>query len=226
MQVGVPYAIASVFCANLLLGRSASAEEAARDCAAWDATFTIVGTLRITDTPMGAGDGVHSVGPGKLVLRIEEGGGDASRRHVELRAFELAERFSVEPKALLFRATIVTQVMARASADASGVMARGTLEGSTVRWQGPIHGYRTDGVLRCSGSLCGQFGAPPAGESAIHSLPHDVQLQPLRFGGSGANVLMGTYALVQSDPSPSQKAFIAFAGHATSWICVRPRETP
>jgi hypothetical protein len=190
-------------------------------CGAWDATYTLSGTLRIAGTPMGAGDGVHAVGPGTMVLRFDDEDGQKPG-HVELRSFEILQHFSLQPKSFIMSADIVTHAMARAGAGADGVVAAGTLAGDALRWDTAMRGYHTDGTLSCDGSLCGNFGAPPAGKSPLHSAPRAVQLQPFRFKGSGLTVQM-PQALVSQDTSPPQKGYLALSGKAKSWVCVRAR---
>ena len=204
-----------------LLPGTARGEASAPDCAAWEATYAVSATLRITDTPMGAGDGVHRVGPGTMVLRFDDEDG-AQPGHVELRSFDLVQHFAVEPSGAFFSATIVTQADARVTPDASGAAARGTVVGDLLRWAGPVLGYRTDGAIGCTGSLCGKFGAPPPGRSEIHGAPHAVQFQSLRFHASGATFQM-PYALVSQDAAPRQRTFLSLEGRATSWVCLRPR---
>jgi hypothetical protein len=196
------------------------------DCAAWDATYKISATLRITDTPMGAGDGSHNVGPGSLVLRFEDEDPTQPPR-VQLRAFELHEHFSVEPKGAFWSATVVTDALAQAVADGDGVIARGAVTSGppapTLQWSGPIQAYRSDGALNCTGSLCGNFGAPPPGRSPTHTAPHPVRFEALRFGSSGLTFQMVGYAVVSQDASPRQKTLLSVSGRASSWVCVRPR---
>jgi hypothetical protein len=191
------------------------------DCGAWDATYTLSGTLRITGTPMGAGDGVHPVAPGKLVLRFDDQDGQKPG-HVELRSFEILQVFSLQPKSFIMSAQIATYAMARASAAPSGVVAAGTVAGDAIRWDTPMRGYHTDGTLSCDGSLCGNFGAPPQGKSPIHTAPRNVQLSPFRFKDDGWTFQMAQ-ALVSQDTSPPQKGYLALLGRAKSWVCVRPR---
>jgi hypothetical protein len=170
---------------------------------------------------MGAGDGVHAVGPGTLVLRFDEEDGQKPG-HVELRSFEILQHFSLEPKSFVMSAQIVTHAMAHAAADASGVIAVGTVAGDAIRWDTPMRGYHTDGTLACDGSLCGNFGAPPAGKSPIHTPPRTVQLPGLRFKESGLTFQMPP-TLVSQDTSPPQKGYLALSGRAKSWVCVRLR---
>jgi hypothetical protein len=202
-----------------VFSRSASAEDASR-CTTWDATYKLSGTLRITDTQAGAGNGTYRVGPGTLVLRFDAQ--DPARpARVELRSFELHQHFAVEPKAVFWSGKVVTDAMARATPDGDGVMARGTLTGDTLRWSGQVNGYRSDGSLECSGSLCGNFGAPPQGRSATHSAAHPVTFESLRFGGSGATFDMVGFSVVSRGASPRQTTLLQLKGRAASWVCVR-----
>jgi hypothetical protein len=185
---------------------------AATPCARWDVTYTITGNLRITGTPMGAGDGVHSVGPGALVLRLDTLSGRA-----RLVAFDLRERFAVTPSAIMWNATVLTDAAVRIAPDASGDAGSGRLLDGVLRWSGPVRGYRTDGALICNGNLCGKFGAPPPGRSDLHTPPVAVRFQPLLFEGDDT-FQMG-YALVSESQSPPQKTYLAMAGRRTHQAC-------
>jgi hypothetical protein len=184
-------------------------------CPAWDVTYAVSARLRITDTPMAAGDGEHPIGPGTFVVQV-----DRAQSRVQVVSLELKERFTVHPKALLWNATVVTDANARATADASGFAGMGTFANGTLRWAGPIHGYRTDGSLVCEGSLCGKFGAPPAGRSELHWPPSSVPFQPLRFGENGATFQM-PYSLVAQSDSPKQKTYLSIAGREIHRTCIR-----
>jgi hypothetical protein len=190
-------------------------------CAAWDVTYALSGTLRISDTPMAAGDGVHAVGPGALVLRFDDRDGAPAGR-ARVLSFEIAEHFAVHPQAVLWRASVVTDASARAAGDRGVPTGLGTLEGDILRWQGPIRGYRTDGALTCDGSLCGRFGAPPQGRSPLHVASGDVHFQPLRFRSGGSSFEM-PYSLVAESESPKQRTFLAIDGHEVRRACtLRP----
>jgi hypothetical protein len=175
---------------------------------------------------MGAGDGSHRVGPGTLVLRFVTD--DASKPpQVELRSFSLRERFSVEPKGGFWSATVATDALSRATPDGDGVAARGVVSsgtgGPTLSWGGPVNGYRIDGIVNCTGSLCGKFGAPPPGRSPTGTAPHGVRFEPLRFGSSGLTFEMLGYSVVSQAESPRQKTTLRLSGKAASWVCVHPR---
>jgi hypothetical protein len=187
-------------------------------CAAWDVTYALTGTLRISDTPMAAGDGVHPVGPGALIIRFEDHDGAPSGR-ARVLTFELTEHFTIHPHAVLWNASVVTDASARATPDGSGATAEGTLSGDVLRWDGPVHGYRTDGALTCDGSLCGRFGAPPPGRSPLHMASGAVQFEPLRFGRGAATFEM-PYTLVSQSDSPRQRTFLAMRGREAKRTCV------
>jgi hypothetical protein len=199
---------------------TASVTAAAAPCSAWDVTYSLSGTLRISDTPMAAGDGVHAVGPGALVIRFDDRAG-APSGHARVLSFELAEHFAVHPQAVLWNARVTTDASARAAVDGGRPTAEGMLAGDVLRWDGPVRGYRTDGALTCDGSLCGRFGAPPPGRSPLHFASGDVHFQPLRFARGAASFEM-PYALVAESESPKQRTFLAMAGREVHRVCAQP----
>lgn len=184
-------------------------------CSAWDVTYSVTAILKITETPLGAGDGVHAVGPGTLVLRLDE------HARATLIAFELREYFAISPKAVLWNATVVMDATMRATPDASGAAGGGVLANDVLRWAGPIQGYRSDGALTCDGSLCGKFGAPPAGRTELHWPPTPVRFQPLQFAQGGATFEM-PYALVSYSESPRQRTYMALVGREAHRTCAPP----
>lgn len=184
-------------------------------CARWEVTYAITGNLRITGTPLGAGDGTHAVGPGALVLRVDTLSGRA-----QLVAFDLQERFAITPSAVMWNATVLTEAAARVASDASGEAGSGRLLDGMLRWSGPIRGYHTDGALICNGNLCGKFGAPPPGRSDLHTPAVAVRFQPLRFGRDSDTFQMA-YALVSESKSPPQRTYLAMAGRRTRQACLQ-----
>lgn len=186
---------------------------AATPCVRWDVTYAIDGNLRITGTPLGAGDGIHPVGPGTLTLRLY-----TRSSRAQLIAFDLRVHFAVNPSAIAWNATVVTDAAVRVTPDASGVVASGWLLDGVLRWTGPVRGYRTEGVLICDGTLCGKFGAPPPGRSNLQSPPVPVRFQALRFDG-GSETFQMPYALVSESDSPPQRTYLAIAGRRTLKRC-------
>jgi hypothetical protein len=183
-------------------------------CVAWAITYSLAGTVRIMDTPMGAGDGVYPVGPGSLVLRFDDHEGSPGGR-ARMVSFELREQFALTPRAVLWYARLETDVAVRATPDESGVAGEGLLTDDMLRWDGPIRGYRADGALTCEGSLCGKFGAPPQGRTPLHVAPTTVLFQPLTFGREASSFQM-PFTLVSESQSPRQRTFLAMAGRETA----------
>jgi hypothetical protein len=203
------------------LPREATAQLSISDlsptCAQWELAYAITGTLRVTETQMGAGNGTFQVGPGTLVLRV-----DARGARVKLTELQLRERFAIHPSAMMWNATVVTDVAARAPSDAAGAVAVGSRTANgVVQWAEPLRTYRSDGVLTCDGSLCGKFGAPPAGRSELHQVSRTVRLEPLRFDRDG-QVFHMDFALVSSSESPHQRTYLALVGRRTAKRCVEP----
>jgi hypothetical protein len=190
----------------------ASAEAGEPDCNVTDVVYDLAANLKITDTPMGAGDGVHTVGPGKVVLRFDHGPG---RTRVKLLTYDLHQSFTVVAKALLWTTRVTTDVQMRSA----GLLAEGTLEGHTVSWAGRASGLRSDGTLVCDGSMCGKFGAPPAGASEIHIGPNAVELKPFQFDTEMKTFNM-PFAVLSESSSPQQRTLVSISGRESKRACV------
>jgi hypothetical protein len=184
-------------------------------CSGWDVEYALNGNLRITDTPLGAGDGVYPVGPGRTVIHFEDKTGQPGG-HAKLTAYTMHEHISVTSKALMFSATVVTDTQSKV---ADGVATEGNLADHTLSWGAPVHTYRSDGTLNCDGNLCGKFGAPPAGSSEVHMGPRIVQLAPFQFGADFKTFSMGYTQTSQSD-SPKQTTYTAVSGREMKRTCV------
>jgi hypothetical protein len=198
-----------------------SATDTAAECTQRVSLYQINGTLRITDTAMGAGDGTFPVGPGTLELRV-----DAQSARTTLVRFDLQERFAIHPNAVMWRATVVTNTAAHAVPDASGAAAIGRwLRDGVLQWDAPLHNYRSDGALTCDGSLCGKFGAPPPGRSELHQASTAIRLEPFRFDPTGQTFQMG-FALVSSSEAPRQRTYLALAGRRLTSTCLPAAHPP
>jgi hypothetical protein len=192
-----------------------SATDAAPGCIQQVSLYQINGTLRISDTAMGAGDGAFPVGPGTLVLRV-----DTRAARTTLVRFDLQEHFTIRPNAVMWHATLVTDSAAHAVPDANGVAASGRWLGESVlQWDSPLRNYRSDGALTCEGSLCGKFGAPPPGRSELHQASSAIRLEPFRFDRTGQTFQMD-FALVSSSEAPRQRTYLALAGRRTALTCL------
>lgn len=204
--------------ASAVVALAAAPRSAAADgptCSAWDVEYGLNGNLKVTDTPLGAGDGVYPVGPGRAVIRFEDRGGQPGG-HAKLTAYTIHEHLTVTSKALMFSATVVTDTQSKV---ADGVAAEGELAQRTLTWGTPVRTYRSDGTLTCEGNLCGKFGAPPPGASEVHMGPRNVQLAPFQFSADFKTFSMGYTQTSQSD-SPKQTTFSAVSGRETKRTCV------
>ncbi|CAN5816191.1 hypothetical protein BH11MYX4_BH11MYX4_24870 [soil metagenome] len=202
----------------------ASADQAAEPCDAWDVEYTLAARLKLTDTPMGAGDGNYPIGPGTVVLRFV----NASGRYggpVRMRSYTMRELFRIDSSALFWKTHVLTDTQTVTAPDACGEVAKGELKGVRVQWLTGVSGYRTDGTLTCDGSLCGSFGAPPPGKSELHIPPRAVPFSPFDFAADMKTFTMVTTFVAKTD-SPKQTAFLTLAGREVRRACVRVTPCP
>ncbi len=202
-----------------LVLRPAAAQVRASDapgCAQWEIQYAIAGTVQITETTMGAGNGAFPVGPGTLVLRV-----DTQALRAMLLRFDLHEHFALHPSAIMWKATVVTDTAVRVAPDRTGAAASGRWSGDGVlQWDAPLRNYRSDVALTCDGSLCGKFGAPPQGQSELHQTPGAIRLHPFRFDREGQTFQMD-FTLVSSSEAPHQRTYLALAGRRTARTCIQ-----
>jgi hypothetical protein len=209
------------------LGLSLATRDASGDalpCPAWDVDYLLAANLELRDTPMGAGDGQYKIGPGNMTLRFEDRGGLPGGR-AKLLAYAMREHFQIVSKNLFWTTTVTTDTHTAATPDRCWSAAEGVLEGRTFKWTTPVRGYKTDGSLTCDGSLCGKFGAPPAGTSALHIEPHDVTLGPLAFGEDGKTFKMASTFVTKTD-MPKQTGYLTLAARELRRTCVQPKACP
>jgi hypothetical protein len=186
-------------------------------CRAWDIEYTLAANVQLADTMMGAGDGVHKIGPGRLVLRVDSQGETLGSR-VRMMFYDMRDGFTVVAKALFWGTTVKNNTHTSATADPTGVIARGTLDGRALRWDTVLFGMRTDGDVTCEGSLCGKFGAPPAGVSEVHTPAHPVTFQPFLFDADRKTFTMA-YSVVAKSDFPKQTSLITLAGREAKRSC-------
>jgi hypothetical protein len=191
-------------------------------CDEWDVEYALTASMELSDTPLGQGDGVYSIGPGRMVLRFEDRGGQPGGR-ATMTAYRMHQAFTVLAKTLFWKTTVVNNAETVGVVDACGPP-EGLLEGTTVTWKAPIHSFRTEGTLTCDGSFCGKFGAPPPGVSPLQIGPIAVLFQPLQFSSDMKTFGMGKTFIARME-SPKQTAHIAVAGRETSRSC-RPKTCP
>ena len=203
----------------LLVAPKGEAEEAQQPCS-WQIEYALNANLTLSETPMGEGDGTYTIGPGKVVLRFENRNGEPVGA-VQMISYAMRENFTIKSHTLFWKTTVVTDSHTDATPDACAVAAQGALDpGSrSIRWRTPVRGYRTDGTVTCSGSLCGKFGAPPAGEMQLHIGPSNVQFSPFVFGPDMKTFTMAS-THVSKTSMPKQSAAVTLAGRETKRACV------
>lgn len=195
----------------LLAPRDAQGAPAQTDDA-WEVEYALVGKIRLSDTTMGAGDGTHDVGPGKLILRFDDVGGEPGGR-VRVARYEMRIRFTVDAYVLGFGTTVLNDTLTQAAPNPLGFSAEGLLgAGRVIRWAGPWNGIHTDGHLTCSGSMCSKFGAPPAGRTAFHTGLHPMAFKPFTLTANKKALRMD-YAVMNK--SSNHTASLLLEGHET-----------
>lgn len=205
--------------AAALLPAFERADASADPCAVSSADYTLTGTLELTDTPHGLGNGSYAIGPGKAVLRFEKGNA------VKMLAYSMHESLRVERKTIAWKTLVTTTSDSRAAPDACGVVAEGHLAGRRVVWDTPLRAYRTDGTIQCGGAFCGDFGVPARGVTALHVGPAPQKLSDFVFSPD-----MRTFTMASTKgpttTSPKQSSAVAVSGTLASRACVSPPTCP
>ncbi len=211
----------------------AAQPESAPRCEAWEIEYALAAQVRLSDTMMGAGDGEHAIGPGRLVLRFEDLGGKPGGA-VRLTGYEMRDEFAVDSGAVFFRTQVLNQTRTTVDLGGCGAGAAGVLEtrgggesggGAELRWTEPVRTMHTDGRVHCEGLFCGKLGAPPQGWSPVHTPPHDAELLPLRFSESLSYFSMD-YSVVSRMTSPRQTSRIALQGTEVRRACAPALRCP
>ncbi len=194
--------------ALFLLAPRSRADDACVD----EVEYEVTADLKITDTPLGAANGVFAVGPGRIVLRFD--GAD-----VRMTKYAMREHVTVAAKSVGFTTTVTSDTSTAATPNACGSVAEGTLEGGVVRWRTPVRGMETNGTMTCSGSFCGKFGAPTRGQSAFHDGPIDIRFSSFSLSPDHKTFTM-PLTFMSKTSSPKQSAAMALAGRESKRACV------
>jgi len=202
----------------VLLATTGSKADSPSGCEAWEVEYELSAEVQLSDTLMGAGDGVHRIGPGKVVLRFDDHGGRPAG-HAVMLSYEMQDGFTVESSALFWRTMVTNATRTTATPAACGVVAAGELSAQTLHWTSAIHGVRTDGMVTCAGLFCGKFGAPPEGTSEVHTAAHEVLFEPFLLGEELKTFSMA-YSVVSKMESPRQTSRIALEGREVRRACV------
>jgi hypothetical protein len=193
---------------SVLLCPTAHADE---PCKVAEVEYALAGNLRLSNTPMGKGDGTYRIGPGRAVIRFE---GDRAT----LVSYRMDQQMTIRPSAVFWSATLVTTSSAMMP---ESVRVEGAYDGHAIRWASGVPGYRIDGTCDCSGSLCGRFGAPPAGRSELHVGPYTQWFEPFVFSPDGQTFTMDATPGPRTQ-SPKQSSMVSVAGREIKRTCVTP----
>ena len=206
----------SAFALPMLPGDAAA--DTRQACNAWEIEYLLAANLKLSDTPMGEGDGTYPIGPGAVILRFENRSGKPGG-DVKMLSYRMKEHFTVKSKTLFWTTTVVTDTNTAATPNSCAFAAEGTLDASRLSWRTPVNGYHTDGTLTCDGSLCGKFGAPPRGQSPLHIGPGPVQFSPFIFSADMKTFTMVSTRVSKTD-MPKQTGDLALAGREVRRACV------
>ncbi len=175
--------------------------------------------IRVSDTLLGAGDGEYDLASGTARLRFMAADGKPVPGAAELLALKVAYDFTAVTQVAGLKTRVRTAAVARNTPDRCGVVARGVFDGSRLTFREDARGYRCEGKLYCEGALCGRFGAPPAGESAVAVGPFDASYRPLALT-DGAKALTMEYSQVARTESPRQTTSLRLVAREVKRACV------
>jgi hypothetical protein len=167
----------------------------------WEVEYDLTGSeFETRNTPLGAADTTHVVGPGMMTIRFESDGSGPSGRILEgggaqIVQLELTQQFVVQTQLVGFRADVTTRIRSsipdnRWDGNPAGRVApgssRGTINGETMTISAPgMSSYHTLGSLLCEGSAC-RLGRMRSGvQKEIDSDLEDLDLRALYFGAGG-----------------------------------------
>jgi hypothetical protein len=200
-----------------------NAQPAPTPCDGWLVEYVLSGSLELTDTPLGQGDGIYRVGPGSMSIRFDNVN-DRPGARAKVISYEMGEAFQVVSKTLFWATTVRTDTLTRANPIRCGAP-EGLLTGTALGWNRPLAGVQTDGTLFCEGSFCGKFGAPPPGQSGLHVPAQSVWFKAFQFGTDQKTFTMPS-TWVSTTDSPKQTAHLALAGREVRRACVQVPSCP
>ncbi len=216
---------ALLFPAALLPALASADEITTQACNAWEVEYSLAAQVQLSDTMMGAGDGVHAIGPGKLVLHFDNVN-NAPGGNVKVMTYDMTDQFTVDAKVMGVGTHIVNDTHTQTTPNICGVAAQGALGSDrVVRWSGVWNGIHTDGHVTCGGSMCGRFGGPPAGQSEVHTPAHPAAFKPFEYAPDMKTFHMD-YSVTAKSTSPSQTSKITFNGRETRRSCIYVKPCP
>jgi hypothetical protein len=185
-------------------------------CAVSDVDYEVTASVMLRGTPLGAADGVHPLGSGTMRLRFERGD---DTRTAKLMSYRVDNRMTVETTVAWIKTTVTAESRTGTQPDACQGSAQGTLSGSRLVWRGAVRGYGSEGTITCDGSMCGSFGAPPRGASALRDHPADLRFGTFVFSPDGSTFAM-PYTQVPTTTKGSQKTFLGLSGRRVGRACL------
>jgi len=202
--------------ASLITGTTGVAAAATgNDCPISDVEYAVNASVLVKDTPFGAANGIYPLGSGRMRLRID---GEHGQQSVKMMSYDVSNRMTVEAKVAMLSTKVVTTSRTSTARDTCDGSAQGTLHDGTLTWNSKVAGYRSDGTMECSGSMCGKFGAPPKGTSPFHDAPPSITWNAFSFSSDLSSFSM-PYTLVSKSDSPSQTTYLTLTGHRVSESC-------
>ncbi len=215
---------ALVFPVAILPALASADDVSTQPCNTWEVEYTLAAQVELSDTMMGAGDGVHSIGPGKLVLHFDNVN-NAPGGNVKVMTYDMTDQFTVDAKVMGVGTHIVNDTHTQTTPNICGVAATGALGDRIVHWQGVWNGIHTDGHVTCSGSMCGRFGGPPSGQSDVHTPAHPAAFKQFEYASDMKTFHMD-YSVTAKSTSPSQTSKITFNGRETRRSCIYVKPCP
>lgn len=213
------------------------------DCESYVLTYQLTGTFSITDTPGALGDGVFTVGPGELSLRLTPTGQDGEA-DARLLSYQMPQYFVVNAPG----AVTTNESEAKAGPDECG-LAQGQLSGNTVSWAacdygptppqgstawgptdvvggpGCVQGYKVNGTVTCAGTFCQASGVDFPIELAdnypqpFNSFQFGPSFSTLSMRGIGGPPSGDGYDAVELPNVEPSRSWIALDGTLLSQSC-------
>ncbi len=208
----------------------------------WEIEYDLTGSeFETRNTPLGAGDTTHVVGPGTMTIRFESDGAGSSGSildggDAQIVQLDLTQEFALRTRVLGFRANVTTQINSaipdnRWDGNAAGRVSlgssRGTINGETLIVAAPgMRSYHTLGSVLCEGNGC-RFGSMPPGVTTTVDNDFDViALNALRFGMggplAGAGFVSNEIALPTTDRA---EPYLRLLGREVQRVFVPPPST-
>jgi hypothetical protein len=167
----------------------------------WEVEYDLAGSeFETRNTPLGAADTTHVVGPGTMTVRFEAdaSGSEGSIREggtAHIVQLDLMQQFTLRTRVFGFRADVTTRIRSaipdnRWDGNPAGRVSMGssdgTINGATMTVTAPgMRSYHTLGSVLCEGSGC-RFGRLRSGVATRIDSDRDViELRALYFGAGG-----------------------------------------